>query len=986
MSSAVADAGAVAAGVEPTELELLVRGLRLGDGFQLYLIAFESAAGRAFVTETLAAIDGFQVVPVEVDARRERRLEDVVAAAFATCRTRARPIVVVHDADDWSTGATDLLRSLNEQRSRLIASAPGAVVFLGGRHFLETFRRVAPDVWSVRNADAIVDEPGLRGAGSCARRGEYDTEPRRSAWAYEAANLLAELPSDQAGTVACWLAERLIATGAELPLAGRLLSSAAAAASDRPRFATLCRINRARALSLAGDVAAARQELQTLIAQQPIEGTVRVYAHQSMAVVLACAGENGAAIAETDAAITESIAQGDHGLHADCRLQRGRLLAHSGNRRGALDDALAADRSAARIGDHAARDRARLLAGTCAAIIGRRGLAMRSWRRYLGGGEVDDGRWQQLLATLTELDDAREAAAARLAWNVIAALALRLGESLTEQAIRYLHARVVLVKADFDLAAWHTRVGADVAERIERPVSRDIVHSSGCGLGSKFAGVSSTSWWWNLDHSSVGQLYTYVEEVYPWLIDDRGGRDGHRVGLARQLFETLVAAGDARVLAERLVWPELKRVAEMPEDRGAQRTAATVQRTLELILTVEVFAAELERRLAEAEQQRSDCVDDTDIAALNAAYVYARSLLPLHALPPHDHFAQAVRVLHRDLRPYVEDTRVVASSGPTLVHAAEPNPIRGLASKLLRTQPVWPISATVQCLSGEHLPDYAGNSAIIQYRLLEELLQVTTCLVLLERFWSDRDGARLQDRTVESQLARPFLGAIDWLELLCATAKVDDDTRHWSRFPELLDFGRDRSACDRVRTLVAELDAERSRVGVEDGRMTSSLWIDRSDHLVALFERLRPIAVQGVFRFERALPTDDSRCCFQGLTPLQQGLPKFTSWATTLPLIPPEPGFALFVDGARRRSMLPLAPLLVLETKVEHAAFGYVGRSGRSPLYRRFHSFGDEAGYRGYVTIRRGRDGEILSGCLRATRDAGDDRGSARRDETPPRG
>ena len=142
-----------AAAAEIDDLELLKRGLLLGQGFQLYVGTTRLAGSREAVIRDFQATAGLRVGTVRGEACKSP-IESAIASAFDSVKDGPdRPVVVLTDIEREADGAASLFQRLNERRNELIARVPAAVVVLGGPLTVEVLRKVAPDLWSVRAGD-----------------------------------------------------------------------------------------------------------------------------------------------------------------------------------------------------------------------------------------------------------------------------------------------------------------------------------------------------------------------------------------------------------------------------------------------------------------------------------------------------------------------------------------------------------------------------------------------------------------------------------------------------------------------------------------------------------------------------------------------------------------------------------------------------------------------------------------------------------------
>lgn len=139
--------------------ELLRRGLALGDGFALYVVAAEQLATReAFVrslgespTLALALVDVAELANAAIDRPIDTALRKLAA-------DRRRHVVVVIGLEELAERVPELMARLNEYRNELRARIDGALVLLGTPVLLRLVQHQAPDVWSARAADLELDE------------------------------------------------------------------------------------------------------------------------------------------------------------------------------------------------------------------------------------------------------------------------------------------------------------------------------------------------------------------------------------------------------------------------------------------------------------------------------------------------------------------------------------------------------------------------------------------------------------------------------------------------------------------------------------------------------------------------------------------------------------------------------------------------------------------------------------------------------------
>ena len=139
------------------ELDFLQRGLQWGEGFEFYAVQAESIDTREALIERLLHTDG--VVPTVIRGLSDSDLVGTINQAFDQTRGQSgRPVAIITDIEESAEGSAQAVRRLNEQRNQLIASAPGAILLLGGKHLIEALRHRAPDTWSARAADIYLDE------------------------------------------------------------------------------------------------------------------------------------------------------------------------------------------------------------------------------------------------------------------------------------------------------------------------------------------------------------------------------------------------------------------------------------------------------------------------------------------------------------------------------------------------------------------------------------------------------------------------------------------------------------------------------------------------------------------------------------------------------------------------------------------------------------------------------------------------------------
>ncbi len=151
---------------EPAELddvEFLRRGLELGEGFQLYVVAADSLDAREQLIGRLAQSPGLSVEIVRGDVLGGNTLAGAVVDAFRRLGdANRRPVVVLSDVDELAMDDPRLLGRFNEERNEFIRGAPGAVVVVAGSKLVDAMRKAAPDTWSVRAADLALGVDSAR--------------------------------------------------------------------------------------------------------------------------------------------------------------------------------------------------------------------------------------------------------------------------------------------------------------------------------------------------------------------------------------------------------------------------------------------------------------------------------------------------------------------------------------------------------------------------------------------------------------------------------------------------------------------------------------------------------------------------------------------------------------------------------------------------------------------------------------------------------
>jgi tetratricopeptide (TPR) repeat protein len=390
--------------------EFVRRGLALGEGFALYVVAAEQLDTREALVRALGEDPALALARVDVaeleDVAIDRPIEAAQRRLIADHR---RHVVVVTGLEELAERMPELMPRLNEYRNELRARIEGAMVWLGTPVLLRLVQRQAPDVWSARAADLELDEappswrpPPLRPKATS----EWDMG--LTYWDLQLE--LKELPrGDRRGELDFRIAELLQKNGKESN-AGWYYKLAAEEVEDPA----------VRALALARSVIFADPDPRADSVLSAAETAVRMldedviaperaaYAWSALASAWRARGDLDRAERATSQALRLARQSGHGEPLADALAEHAEQLAIRGN----LYEASARwhemlslpQPSDARLG-------ALVRAGTTAALAGRRDWLGRHWREYLAQG----GRpWQ-----LDDEIDALDGHAAALAREVL---------------------------------------------------------------------------------------------------------------------------------------------------------------------------------------------------------------------------------------------------------------------------------------------------------------------------------------------------------------------------------------------------------------------------------------------------------------------------------------------------------------------------------------------------------------------------------------
>lgn len=426
---------------ELDDLEFLKRGLLLGEGFQLYIVTAPSVDAREAIASALRNTDGLSVELVRADSLN-MTVESAVAEAFNNARRRGgRPVVVMTDVEQDAAGSAQLFRRLNQGRNELIADVPGALIVLGSHHAVQTFRKVAPDTWSVRAADVEVGT--TRPAATVGRVEEWPrlqriAPPRGSDERTRLEHALTTLEhGDERGRIALRLAEVLEFQARDLRRVEALYRQAAAEILD-PWLLAVARVNAGRQLIELGDLSAALDQLKGALRSEAMrDPSLRAYTNLSIAIALWRSGKPEDA---TSHLRTVFDLDSDKDLVADARLLAAEIAAGAGNLREALHHLDAAERVARQLGDQELLTRAQANIASIAARAGERARVEAAFRMLLSQRGV-----VLPLQVAWRLWRSGEVRAADTAWTALRSIAVEQGNepALFEEVARQIYSWIV---------------------------------------------------------------------------------------------------------------------------------------------------------------------------------------------------------------------------------------------------------------------------------------------------------------------------------------------------------------------------------------------------------------------------------------------------------------------------------------------------------------------------------------------------------------
>jgi tetratricopeptide (TPR) repeat protein len=394
-------------------VEFLRRGLALGEGFALYVVAAEQLATREAVVRSLGEDPALALARADVAEREDVAIDrPIEAAQQELAADHRRHVVVVTGLEELAERMPELMPRLNEYRNELRARIDGAMIWLGTPVLLRLVQRQAPDVWSARAADLELDEappswcpPPLRPKAT----NEWDM----GSMFWELQLERKELPrGDRRGQLSFRIAEMLRESGEESQ-AGWYYELAAEEVEDPA----------VRALALARTAIFADPEPRADSVLSAAETAVRTldehviaperiaYAWSALARAWRVRGSLDRARQATSHALRLAKRSGHGEPYADALAEHAEQL----SMKGSLHEASACWHEVLSVPQPSfARLAALVRAGTTAALAGRRDWLGRHWREYLAHG----GRPQQLQAEI----DAMDGHAAALARELVATL------------------------------------------------------------------------------------------------------------------------------------------------------------------------------------------------------------------------------------------------------------------------------------------------------------------------------------------------------------------------------------------------------------------------------------------------------------------------------------------------------------------------------------------------------------------------------------
>ncbi len=425
----------------PGDLEFLIRGLQLGEGFQLYFVGINSFEGREALATHLEAIGLFRVAVVHWSEERTGSIVSEIIDAFAGIPPGdRRPVVVLTEIEQLVSDNPSVLNRLNEQRNRLIRESDGAVIILSSTALLRLIMKTSPDTWSVRAADVYFGHRvAVTGPSSEDWRPAPNRPPSDAGEATELRRLHSELPpGDRRGRVALRLAE--VGQFEDLPprdVADLYLE--AAQMIEDGWFSILARASAGIALANAGEVEMAFETFETALesalgADPLLQAAINwrlatVLLHHSKELDKACTHAERAVHLAVQAGSRADMAEYRY-TFAICRFRQGQFQEACDLLADAAEDAEA-------VGNSEALVAIRGLAAAAATMTGHPRRAVVEWERLLGGGDRSlPETWEGLLASVEHLDKIGAVKAADSAWQAIRRQATEVGV-LASALVRY---------------------------------------------------------------------------------------------------------------------------------------------------------------------------------------------------------------------------------------------------------------------------------------------------------------------------------------------------------------------------------------------------------------------------------------------------------------------------------------------------------------------------------------------------------------------